>query len=707
MATLEEIVVQLTAETAGLKAELNSANKTLVQATGKMDKAIEEFSKSSSKNVSFFQNAMATMTGFLAGNAVMGAFNALKDVVGSVSGALLDGAQSALAEEQALTRLSSSLRQTGQFSQEALTSLADFAGEMETLTGVGDDVVASNLAVLSSLTKLDAEGLKSAQMAALDLSAALGKDLSTTTEMVAKAVNGNDMAFKKLGVTLNLTSDETANLANVTEALSNRFGGAAAAKMQTFGGAVTGLRNSFGNFVEELATSVTKNDVFIAVMNEGAKVLARFQQFVKDNAVELRDGLAQGLITVIDALVLVGKVGDAAFRTLKVAFNTIQIAAASLTESLLFLYSKISGGPEVDFSETKAQYEDLSSAFLDTNAIDSATQGLENIRAVASNTFDQMKGKQVEVLRGQEGLQNTIQTTTALTEEQSAILSSFATGLANQTAALDSQFKFANAMLAESNAQKMALTQEDYAAQIAAQEEFFALKQELTQAQFEQDTMNLETARQNNLITEQEYQQARIALGQNYALENAKQQTAITAFNAAQEKQRQDNFKSTMSTISGLASSGNKELAAIGKAAAITNATIDGFAAVQKALASAPPPFNFALAAAVGAATAANVAKIAGTPLKTGITEVPRSSSGGNSGDNFPAILSPGERVVDSQTNQDLKAFLANQGGGGAQVSINVNVMPGTGLNNEQIGNLIEQMNNYFTSGGLRLVGST
>lgn len=81
-----------------------------------------------------------------------------------------------------------------------------------------------------------------------------------------------------------------------------------------------------------------------------------------------------------------------------------------------------------------------------------------------------------------------------------------------------------------------------------------------------------------------------------------------------QQNQRVQNFKSTLGAISTLSSSSNKELFAIGKAASIATATIDGIAAVQKALSSAPPPFNIALAAAVGAATAANVAKIASTP---------------------------------------------------------------------------------------------
>lgn len=73
---------------------------------------------------------------------------------------------------------------------------------------------------------------------------------------------------------------------------------------------------------------------------------------------------------------------------------------------------------------------------------------------------------------------------------------------------------------------------------------------------------------------------------------------------------RLGNTRKLFGALSTLATSENKKLAAIGKAAAVTQATIDGVLGVQKALASAPPPVNFALAAAVGVAAAANVAQI-------------------------------------------------------------------------------------------------
>jgi hypothetical protein len=86
--------------------------------------------------------------------------------------------------------------------------------------------------------------------------------------------------------------------------------------------------------------------------------------------------------------------------------------------------------------------------------------------------------------------------------------------------------------------------------------------------------------------------------------------------NAEYLQQRLQYASNFFGALAGLSESNNSTLAAIGKAAAITQATIDGVLAVQNALAHVPFPFNFVAAAAVGTAAAINVAKIAG--LKDG-----------------------------------------------------------------------------------------
>jgi hypothetical protein len=114
----------------------------------------------------------------------------------------------------------------------------------------------------------------------------------------------------------------------------------------------------------------------------------------------------------------------------------------------------------------------------------------------------------------------------------------------------------------------------------------------------------------NPLLEEQQMLQAKTAmyaeidrLRANDTLNEANAARARYALNAKFDEMRLAGARNFFGTLAGLSSSGNKKLAAIGKAAAVAQATIDGFVAVQKALASAPPPWNFIQAAAVGAMT--------------------------------------------------------------------------------------------------------
>lgn len=82
---------------------------------------------------------------------------------------------------------------------------------------------------------------------------------------------------------------------------------------------------------------------------------------------------------------------------------------------------------------------------------------------------------------------------------------------------------------------------------------------------------------------------------------------------------RLENTSKILGNLSVLQQSKNREVAAFGKAAAMTQATIDGIAAVQAALRGPPgPPWSYAIAASTGVAAAANVAKIAGIGFMRG-----------------------------------------------------------------------------------------
>lgn len=691
MATLEEIVIQLTAETSQLRAEMAGASKAVKENTEKMNKAIDEFSKNGSKGASFFQTAMATMTGFLGSAAVTGAFNAVVGLGRELADMLIAGGEEAIKEQESLALLANSLATTGNYSEKAMKQLEGLSEEMEGLALVGQDVIQSNIQILSSMTKLNSEGLEKATRLAVDFSAAYGRDLGTATEMIGKAVNGNEAAFKKLGIQVELTGSRSENLRRIQEALAHTQG-AAAARANTFGGALFGLKDAYGDLFKELAKTVTQNHVVIAIMDELGKILQSVKIYFQENADTIREKLGGALVSLVGFIqdtVIAFKV---MFQFVRAGFDLLMIPLRNMIDGVQLLKSALTldweGVKEnaLDIGENyKKAFESFQAIGSDSATFDPIIDGLGRIKSSAASALDEFGGTAAAL---DKDLKNTGESTDRIQGKLSAYqeqLKSWVEELAKTNAAFGEQV----GGQAEQDALK-----EQLETQLISQQEYYAQLQELKDMQFLIDQEMVAAS----LASTEEKHAALLALEQKYANDSRK-------IEFEKNKAKEQNFKDSIATIATLQSSGNQELAAIGKAAAIYQATIDGYAAVQKALASAPPPFNFAIAAAVGAATASNVAKIAGVQgFARGVDSVPFSASGGNNGDNFPAMLKAGERVVPTETNRDLTEFLANQKQG-QNISITVNVAPGTGMSSEQIGNLVEELNNYFTAGGLKLVG--
>ena len=164
---------------------------------------------------------------------------------------------------------------------------------------------------------------------------------------------------------------------------------------------------------------------------------------------------------------------------------------------------------------------------------------------------------------------------------------------------------------------------------------------------------------QDRLKALEQIQKDRVSIQEKAADKVSKLEKQDTKTKEREQKERESNFSSTLGTISSLQQSSNKELFAIGKAAAITQATIDGYSAVQKALASAPPPYNFVLAALVGAATAANVSKI--SSQKAPAFENGGIVPGNNfSGDRVNARVNSGEVILNREQQAKTLFAIAN-----------------------------------------------
>ena len=166
----------------------------------------------------------------------------------------------------------------------------------------------------------------------------------------------------------------------------------------------------------------------------------------------------------------------------------------------------------------------------------------------------------------------------------------------------------------------------------------------------------IDRLRQADLLSEQEAQRARLALDEKF------------------RELRTGGMASMFGELAKLSSAGNQELAAIGKAAAVAQATMDGYVAVQKALASGPPPFNYIQAAAVGVMTGVQVAGILSTNVGSFATggQFMVDGRAGVDNNNINMNVSRGERITVETAAQQRAADSA---GGASERPLNLKVV--------------------------------
>lgn len=204
-----------------------------------------------------------------------------------------------------------------------------------------------------------------------------------------------------------------------------------------------------------------------------------------------------------------------------------------------------------------------------------------------------------------------------------------------ENAVTHEQTKFA-AMQAIKEEQKAALTAEQEAkleAEILEQERELEM---LNETELRKQQMKLEYMRQD-IANFQGHEKEKELMRKKLAVAEAAFEQAKTKFQEDENKKREQNQRSTLMTIASMSRSNNKALAAIGKAAAITQIAIETPVAIAKALSAFPPPFNFVAAGAVGAAMAVQAAQVAGVQLAEG--GIVQATNGG-----VPAIIGEGGR---------------------------------------------------------------
>jgi hypothetical protein len=654
----------------------SSAEKSLDRLGSKGKSTFSEISIGIGKATGIYEIFVGNLTANLAVMAFETVMGAAKSLFNTF---IVDGVRAAAEAEDSINALNVALAQSGQYSAETSQDIQDFAAELQRTTTFEDDLIIKNAALIQSLAGLEKEGLKRATVAALDLSAALGKDLATTSEILGRAANGNVTALQKMGVEVRKGATDAQTFENALRAIEERFGGAAASKVNTYSGAVAFASNAFGDLTEEIGNFIVKNPAVIAVLKE---VGTLFNELTKST--ESQNGswiklVGEGLSYLFKGSAFLVTMLDVVVRTFETLLGVVQKLSLPIV-GLIGLFKSMTQG-----LDEGANYINRMTAAASKNfkAIGAAGDGVlaklsEDLLRVGNAADKGLRAIEVGAKTMVEPTNKGRDTIRGLgdeAEKAKARLKSFAeelikSGESSKTAA-DAQLEAAaikrdqELAIEQELVDRKLLSQMDFLTRKAAIDaEFEAARIAIEEEKYAADQARLQEALNKQAITLTEFQAARKQLDDNYERQKLKydaddkkrRQANAKALRDEEQKTFEYRMQSTASMFGGLAAlaaTGGKKMFEIAKAFNLAEAITAGILSIQKAAASAPPPANIPAIIGASAFAAANVIRITQTKAPSfeqgGI--VPGTSF---SGDHVQANVNSGEMILNREQQKVL-----------------------------------------------------
>lgn len=215
------------------------------------------------------------ISGF-AGAGVMGAASA---AVGEVVKGLQDCFKSATQSEEVWNRLAATVERSGVSWESARTSIESFASSAEKMTRFSDEQIAAAMKTLID-HGMSVEQAMKAMTQTMDLAAAKQVSLGEAANAVGKAFIGMERPLRSMGVVLDESVPKGKEFATAMEMISQKFGGAAQADVESYAGKQQMVANAFDNLKERIGSALIP--VMNSLQDMWGKVVLGADQFVTD-----------------------------------------------------------------------------------------------------------------------------------------------------------------------------------------------------------------------------------------------------------------------------------------------------------------------------------------------------------------------------------------------------------------------------------------
>lgn len=486
--------------------------------------------------------------------------------------------------EQATNSLTKAMVNNGIYSKELKDQYIEQANALAKVSLYeGDQILSAQTAVQQQIGSIKVT--KELTTAILDFATAQKMDVASAAEVVGKSIGTSNNALARYGIEVNSGASESEKMAQAIQGLSDKFGGQA--KTATEGlGALEMVQKSMMDLAEGIGERIAP------ALTQAAQEVLNFI----DSSAELP--------LILDAVGAAFKGAITLAYYLVEAFDAIGTAIGQTIGNVVIAGAQLMEGK---FKEAFTTVKDGASSTFDEigNKHEAYQQRVNALWAEAETKQAEHNANEEQMLA------ETLQRKSEL-QQNKAIEDS----IAKQD--LDAQNREYQMALMD------AQHQEDMASLVMREDEK-ALAIQNAQIAILQAAIK----HQNDIVQNATTQEAKLKA----LKDKARMEETLADMNdkknklereVAQNKLMEQNRASTLATIASLQQSSNQQLAFIGKAAALTQIAIDTPVAVGRALSAFPPPANYVAAGLVGAAMAAQAAKVAGVPLAEGGVVMPR-----------------------------------------------------------------------------------
>ena len=270
----------------------------------------------------------------------------------------IDGVKAAMAENQQMTVLANTLKNTTGANEAAIASVSRYIQQSALRYNFQENELIPSLQSLAvatgSITK--AEQL---QGLAMNISANKGKDLASVSLVLAKAYLGNFTALRKMGVPLSDAAIKSKNFAVVVKELDKAFGGSAAAAADTFAGRVGRIGIAF-----DMVKKTIGQAIIVALqpfLDKFMNALPQIEKWLNKNAA----AIASFFVTGISYGVAFAQVLYDTFKF--VADNIVIFSELGAVLAAIWMGTKIAAGVNAIIAAVKtvvAVYKALRAAAL-------------------------------------------------------------------------------------------------------------------------------------------------------------------------------------------------------------------------------------------------------------------------------------------------------------------------------------------------------